>query len=214
VMTMAAGGAGGLAYYAQATESAIQQAEAEPKNDKAERREVEPAAVQADLEALKRLERLKVAEAKVEAAQANIDRAKASLLEARDRAEVAAKNFDDAKMAYEQAKGLLEKLDKQEKATAKAAQADDEDRKRRDEERKQKDRAIEEDKLRDLFHNGKADVFIDSDTQKPFIKGARFHSIVELSGRRFLRFSRLGDDGREERLLIDPARIISVRIPE
>src|SRR5580692_1583032 len=31
----------------------------------------------------------------------------------------------DAKMAYEQAKGLLEKLDKQEKATAKATQADD-----------------------------------------------------------------------------------------
>jgi len=214
MMAVVAGGAGGLAYYAQATEPVIQQAEAEPKNIKAERPVAEPAEVQADVEAQKRLDRLKVEQAQTWLAKANIDRAKEKLLVARDRAELAAKNFDDAKIAYEQAKEHLEKLNRQGKDIARAAQADEEEQKRKDEERKRKDKDIEEEKLRDLFHNGKVEVFIDGDTQKPSIKGARFHSIVELSGRRFLRFSRLGDDGREERLLIDPARIVSVRIPE
>jgi RNA polymerase sigma factor (sigma-70 family) len=220
VMAVAAGGAGGLAYYAQATEPAITQAEAGTKNKKAERPEVEPADVQADQDAQKRLDRLqadqdarkrldrlKVAAAKVEEAQVNVQAAKLILA-------VETKNLDEARVAYEQAKAQVEKLNKQKNGTQKATQVDDEERKRRDEDRKRRDREIEEMKLHQLFHNGDVDIFIDGDTQKPFVKGASFHSVVEMSGRRFLRFARLGSDGRQERLLVDPARIVSVRIPE
>jgi RNA polymerase sigma factor (sigma-70 family) len=207
VMAVAAGGAGGLAYFAQATEPAITQAEAGPKNKKAERPEVKPAEVQADQDAQKRLDRLRVATAKVEEAQVNVQEAKLILA-------VETKNLDEARVAYEQAKAQVEKLNKQKNGTQKATQGDDEERKRIDEDRKRRDREIEEMKLRQLFHNGDVDIFIDGDTQKPFVKGATFHSVVEMSGRRFLRFARSGSDGSQERLLVDPARIVSVRIPE
>jgi hypothetical protein len=197
VMAVAAGGAGGLAYYAQATEPAITQAEAGPKNKKAARPEVEPAEVQADQDAQKRLDDLKQ----------QIDLAEA-------RVAVTTHTLKQLRMAYEETKAQVEKLNKQKNGRQKATQVDDEERKRRDEERKRRDSEIEEMKLHQLFHNGDVDIFIDGDTQKPFVKGASFHSVVEMSGRRFLRFARLGSDGRQERLLVDPARIVSVRIPE
>lgn len=110
-----------------------------------------------------------------------------------------------------------------------AAQADDEERIRREEERKRKEEErskmeaaikklqeleAELRNLRQLFSDSDVDVFIDGDTQKPFIKGAKFHSVVEMSGRRFLQFARRAPDGKVERLLIDPARIAGLRISD
>jgi RNA polymerase sigma factor (sigma-70 family) len=236
VMAVAAGGAGGLAYYAQATEPAITQAEAGPKNKKAERPDVKPAEVQADQDAQKRLDRLQAdqdAQKRLDRLQADqdgqkrfdrlqadqdaqkrLDRLKEAFEKAQETFLVARTNLEQVRMAYEETKAKVEKLNKQKNGTQKATQGDDEERKQRDEDRKRRDREIEEMKLRQLFHNGDVDIFIDGDTQKPFVKGASFHSVVEMSGRRFLRFARLGSDGRQERLLVDPARIVSVRIPE
>jgi uncharacterized protein (TIGR03067 family) len=79
---------------------------------------------------------------------------------------------------------------------------------------KQLELEMEIDKLRGLFRNADIDVFVDGDTQKPFIKEVIFRSVVEMSGRRFLQFSRRGADGKQEGLLIDPARIVGMRVSE
>ncbi len=65
--------------------------------------------------------------------------------------------------------------------------------------------------LHELFRKGDVDVFVDGDMQKPFIKGAKFDSIVEISGKKFLQFTRAAD-AKTERLLVEPARIAGLRV--
>jgi RNA polymerase sigma factor (sigma-70 family) len=132
------------------------------------------------------------------------------LLSLKGEAEPAIPQVETKKQAPEK-KAIGEKpVDKKEKE-AQPAQAEE---RRREKERlaiEEEKKKIEHEKLRELFGNGKVDVFLDSDMQKPFIKGAKFDSTVEMSGRKFLQFIRVNDE-KLERLLIDPTRITGLRI--
>lgn len=82
------------------------------------------------------------------------------------------------------------------------------------EEQRQMAIALENRRLHELFSLGgrsHVDVFLDGATQRPFIRGASFGRVVEVSGRKFFVFFRKAD-GKEEKLLIDAARITGVRV--
>lgn len=65
---------------------------------------------------------------------------------------------------------------------------------------------VSNDRLQELL-NAPVDVFLDSDTHKAFIKGARYAGMLDLGGRRFLVFTSV-----DERCLIDFSRIVALRV--
>ena len=73
---------------------------------------------------------------------------------------------------------------------------------------------MESQKLKQLFSQGDIHVFIDSDPRSEYVRGMKFEKVIVMNNRKFFVFVGKNEAGRSQRMLIDPTRIVAVRIDE